>query len=159
MPRTESPDQRLGALLTTVFTLNFLVALDMSLVNIALPAIRDDLGFTASGLQWVVTSYLLTYAGFMLLGGRLGDLLGRRVVIVAGLAFFAGASLLGGFAINEAMLIIARSAQGIAAALLAPASLALVTTLKDPAQHKKAMGLWGGAGATAARSASCCQVC
>ncbi|MFT4202029.1 MFS transporter [Gordonia sp. (in: high G+C Gram-positive bacteria)] len=150
MTRTEhrpAAETHFGALLTTVFFLNFLVALDMSLVNIALPKIQADLGFTPSALQWVVTSYLLTYAGFMLLGGRIGDLWGRRNVIIAGLVVFAAASLLGGFALSSGMLIAARALQGVAGALLAPASLALVTTVTDPARHKKAMGLWAGAGA------------
>lgn len=139
--------QHHGTLLATVFFLNFLVALDMSLVNIALPAIRTELGFSATGLQWVVTAYLLTFAGFMLLGGRLGDLWGRRRVILAGLVVFGAASLLGGFADTPGVLIAARGLQGLAGALLAPASLALVATVADPVQHKRAMGVWAAAGA------------
>ncbi|AFA72149.1 putative drug resistance transporter, MFS superfamily protein [Gordonia polyisoprenivorans VH2] len=134
------------ALIATVFTLQFLVALDMSLVNIALPAMRADLGFTASGLQWVVNAYLLTFAGFMLLGGRLGDLWGRRTVILAGLTVFAVASIVGGFATDPAVLVAARAIQGVAGALLAPASLALASS-SDPAIRKTAMAFWGGAGA------------
>ncbi len=134
------------ALVGTVFTLQFLVALDMSLVNIALPAMRADLGFTASGLQWVVNAYLLTFAGFMLLGGRLGDLWGRRTVILTGLTVFALASMIGGFATNPTILVSARAIQGVAAALLAPASLALASSA-DPAVRKTAMAFWGGAGA------------
>ncbi|GAC68975.1 MFS transporter [Gordonia soli] len=138
---------RRGALLTTVFVLQFLVALDMSLLNIALPAIRSDLGFSAAGLQWVVTAYLLTFAGFMLLGGRLGDLWGRRPVILAGLTVFGIASIVGGCATTPWVLVTARAAQGIAGAMLAPVSLALVSGIEEPAAKKKAMGIWGGAGA------------
>ncbi|MFT3901061.1 MAG: MFS transporter [Gordonia sp. (in: high G+C Gram-positive bacteria)] len=146
-PAETLTETHFAALLVTVFFLQFLVALDMSLVNIALPEIQHALGFTASGLQWVVTSYLLTFAGFMLLGGRLGDLVGRRRVIITGLIVFAAASLVGGWATSAGMLIAARGLQGVAGALLAPAALALVTTVTDPVRHKKAMGMWGGAGA------------
>lgn len=144
-PPTTTPTHH-RALVATVFTLQFLVALDMSLVNIALPAMRADLGFTASGLQWVVNAYLLTFAGFMLLGGRLGDLWGRRTVILTGLTVFAAASMIGGFATNPTILVAARAIQGVAAALLAPASLALASSA-DPAVRKTAMAFWGGAGA------------
>ncbi|MGV9480422.1 MFS transporter [Gordonia aichiensis] len=136
-----------GALIATVFLLQFLVALDISLVNIALPAIRADLGFTAAGLQWVVTAYLVTFAGFMLLGGRIGDLWGRRRTVLVGLVVFAVASIAGGCAVDAGVLVAARAVQGVAGALLAPASLALVTAIDDPAVRKRAMGLWGGAGA------------
>jgi EmrB/QacA subfamily drug resistance transporter len=138
---------RTGALLTTVFVAQFLVALDVSLVNIALPDMQRDLGFTDGGLQWVVSAYLLTFAGFMLLGGRLGDLWGRRRVVLIGLAVFALASLFGGLAWNSNVLVIARAAQGLAGALLAPAALALVTTVPEGRQRRRAMALWGGAGA------------
>lgn len=139
--------QHRGALIATVFLLQFLVALDISLVNIALPTIRADLGFTAAGLQWVVTAYLATFAGFMLLGGRIGDLWGRRRTVLFGLVVFAVASIAGGCAVDAGVLVAARAVQGVAGALLAPASLALVTTIDDPAVRKRAMGLWGGAGA------------
>jgi EmrB/QacA subfamily drug resistance transporter len=138
---------RTGALLITVFVLQFLVALDMSLVNIALPAIRSDLGFTAAGLSWVVNAYLLCFAGFMLVGGRVGDVWGRRPVILVGLTIFACASVIGGLATAPGLLVGARAAQGLGAALLAPASLALVATIDDTDRRRKAMGLWGGAGA------------
>ena len=138
---------RTGALLTTIFVTQFLVALDVSLVNIALPDVQEDLGFSDAGLQWVVSAYLLTFAGFMLLGGRLGDLWGRRRVVLTGLAMFAGASVLGGFAWDPTSLLIARGIQGLAGALLAPAALALVTTLPEGKPRGRAMGLWGAAGA------------
>ncbi len=136
-----------GALMATVFLLQFLVAMDISLVNIALPAMRADLVFTDAGLQWVVTAYLLTFAGFMLLGGRIGDLWGRRTSVLVGLSVFAVASIVGGCAGSAGVLVAARAVQGVAGALLAPASLALVATIDDPAVRARAMGLWGGAGA------------
>ena len=143
----ERPADRTGALIVVIFALQFLVALDMSLVNIALPSIRADLGFSASGLQWVVTAYLLTFAGLLLLGGRLGDHWGRRITILGGLVVFALASLAGGLATSPGTLIAARAIQGCAAALLAPASLALVSTIGNTQARTKAMGLWGAAGA------------
>src|SRR4051812_2070525 len=91
----------------------FMVILDVSVVNVALPSIRQDLGFSATGLQWVVNAYTLTFAGFLLLGGRATDLLGRRRVFIGGLLLFSLSSLVGGFAQNEGMLIAARAAQGI----------------------------------------------
>lgn len=138
---------RTGPLLTTIFVAQFLVALDVSLVNIALPDMQRDLGFTDGGLQWVVSAYLLTFAGFMLLGGRLGDLWGRRPVVVIGLVVFAMASLCGGLAWSSSALVGARAVQGLAGALLAPAALALVTTVPAGRQRRRAMALWGGAGA------------
>ncbi|MFM9379367.1 MFS transporter [Gordonia sp. VNK21] len=148
MATTDTVRQRHHTLLpATVFGLQFLVGLDMSLVNIALPDIQRELGFSASGLQWVVNAYLLGFAGFLLVGGRLGDVLGRRVVVPAGLAVFAAASLIGGLATDPAMLVIARAVQGLAAATLAPAALALVTTIDEPAARKRAMALWGAASA------------
>lgn len=147
MVLTSSRPTRAVSLFVAVFVLQFLVAVDMSLVNIALPAMADDLGFTATGLQWVVNAYLLCFAGFMLLGGRLGDWFGRRRVIVVGLIVFAAASVVGGLAAAPWVLVAARAVQGVAAALLAPAALALVTTISDDARRKKAMGLWAAAGA------------
>ncbi|MGW0036312.1 MFS transporter [Gordonia sp. NPDC003376] len=146
-PPTGSRPVHYRSLFATIFTLQFLVALDMSLVNIALPEIRTELGFSASGLQWVVNGYLLTFAGFMLLGGRLGDLWGRRVVVLAGLAIFGVASTVGGLATGPGLLVAARAVQGVAGALLAPAALALASTVDDAAKRKAAMALWGGAGA------------
>lgn len=138
---------RLGALLSTVFLGQFLVALDISLLNVALPDIQRGLGFTAAGLQWVVSAYLLTFAGFMLLGGRLGDVIGRRAVLLTGLVLFLLASLWGGLAWDSGSLIAARALQGIAGALIAPSSLALVAADVPEASRGKAMGLWSGAGA------------
>jgi EmrB/QacA subfamily drug resistance transporter len=137
-----------GALLATVFMCQFLVSMDTSLLNVALPSIADGLGFTASGLQWVVTSYLLTFAGFMLLGGRLGDLYGRRRTILTGLTVFVAASLLGALAWAQGALISARALQGLAGAAVAPASLAIVNAgIPAGPLRTKALSLWGAAGA------------
>src|SRR3954467_13286694 len=106
----------------------FMVILDVSIVNVALPSIRRDLGFSATDLQWVVNAYTLTFAGFLLLGGRAADLLGRRRVFVFGLLLFALASLLGGLSTTQEMLVAARGLQGIGGAIVAPATLAILTT-------------------------------
>src|SRR5881409_4032605 len=106
----------------------FMVILDVSIVNVALPSIRGALGFSATGLQWVVNAYTLTYAGFLLLGGRAADLYGRRRVFLAGLGLFCLASLAGGLAQGPAMLVAARAAQGLGGAVLSPATLTIVTT-------------------------------
>ena len=97
-----------------------MVVLDISIVNVALPSIQKDLGFSAANLQWVVTAYSLTFGGLLLLGGRLADLFGRRRIFLLGLILFTGASLLGGFAGNQATLIAARALQGVGAAVLSP---------------------------------------
>ena len=126
----------------------FMVILDVSIVNVALPAIRADLGFSAIGLQWIVNAYALTFAGFLLLGGRAADLLGRREMFAAGLALFALASLVGGVAESRGMLIGARAAQGIGGAVVAPATLSvLMTTFTEGAERNRALGLWGAMGA------------
>ena len=102
----------------------FMVILDISVVNVALPSIRKDLGFSAVDLQWVVNAYTLTFAGFLLLGGRAADLLGRRRVFVAGLLLFAVASLAGGLSTSQGMLTVARAVQGLGGAVVAPATAA-----------------------------------
>src|SRR5438874_5644866 len=101
----------------------FMVILDVSIVNVALPSIRNDLHFSATNLQWVVNAYTLTFAGFLLLGGRAADLLGQRRVFVAGLHLFAGASLGGAASGSQGMLVGARAAQGLGGAVVAPATL------------------------------------
>jgi EmrB/QacA subfamily drug resistance transporter len=122
----------------------FVVILDASIVNVALPSIGADLNFSQENLSWVVNAYVLVFGGFLLLGGRLADLLGRRRLFMAGLVVFALASLAGGLAQNEAQLIIARAVQGLGAALLSPAALSLVTVLfEEGAERNKAMGVWG----------------
>jgi EmrB/QacA subfamily drug resistance transporter len=125
----------------------FMVILDVSVVNVALPSIRDDLGFSGAGLQWVVNAYTLTFAGFLLLGGRMADLLGRRRVFIAGLLLFSLASLVGGLASSQGMLIAARAAQGLGGAIISPASLAIITTtFTDGSDRNKALGAWGAMG-------------
>jgi EmrB/QacA subfamily drug resistance transporter len=131
------------ALLASVAFLDFV---DASIVNIALPSIRGDLGFSEQGLQWVPSAYLLTYGGFMLLGGRAADLLGRRRVLVAGTVVIGVSSLIGGFAGSDAVLVGARLAQGLGAALMLPAALSiLTTTFKEGSDRTTALGVWGGA--------------
>ena len=122
----------------------FVVILDASIVNVALPSIGADLNFSQENLSWVVNAYVLVFGGFLLLGGRMADLLGRRRLFMIGLVVFALASLAGGLATNEAQLIIARAIQGLGAALLSPAALSLVTVLfEEGAERNKAMGVWG----------------
>jgi EmrB/QacA subfamily drug resistance transporter len=143
-----------GALILALLLLvQFLDFLDVSIVNVALPSIKGDLGFSEQGLQWVVSGYVLTYGGFLLLGGRASDLIGRRRVLVSGLALFSLASLAAGLAESSSMLIAARLAQGIGAAMMSPAALStLTTTFTTPRERNAALGAWaavpGLAGAT-----------
>ncbi|MEP6955088.1 MAG: MFS transporter [Solirubrobacteraceae bacterium] len=125
----------------------FMVILDVSVVNVALPSIRADLGFSAVDLQWVVSAYTLTFAGFLLLGGRAADLLGHRTVFIAGLAVFALASLAGGLATSQGMLVAARGVQGLGGAIVAPVTLSvLTTTFTEGGERDRALGLWGAMG-------------
>jgi EmrB/QacA subfamily drug resistance transporter len=119
---------RLGLALLVIATAQLMVVLDATIVNVALPDIQRALGFSGSGLEWVVNAYALTFGGLMLLGGRAGDLLGRRRMFITGLLLFSAASLLGGFATSEAWLLAARAVQGAGAAIIAPTALALITT-------------------------------
>ncbi len=122
----------------------FVVVLDASIVNVALPTIGGALDFSESSLPWVVNAYVLTFGGFLLLGGRLADLLGRRRIFMIGLVVFALASLAGGLATSSGQLIAARAVQGLGGALLSPAALSIVaTTFKDGAERNKALGVWG----------------
>jgi EmrB/QacA subfamily drug resistance transporter len=126
----------------------FMVILDVSVVNVALPSIRKDLGFSAVDLQWVVNAYTLTFAGFLLLGGRAADLLGRRRIFVAGMMLFAVASLAGGLSTNQGTLIAARAVQGLGGAVVAPATLAIITTtFEEGHERNRALGYWGAMGA------------
>jgi EmrB/QacA subfamily drug resistance transporter len=135
------------ALLCAVAFLDFV---DASIVNVALPSIRRDLHFSVQGLQWVPSAYLLTYGGFMLLGGRAADLLGRRRVLVAGIALIGVSSLIGGFAQTEGVLIGARLAQGLGAAMTLPAALSiLTTTFREGSERNTALGVWGAVGGLA----------
>lgn len=123
----------------------FLDFVDASIVNVALPSIRHGLHFSVQSLQWVLSGYLLTYGGFMLLGGRAADLIGRRPLLVAGTILFGASSLTGGLAGSEGMLIGARLAQGVGAAMMIPAALSILTTsFTEGGDRHKALGAWGG---------------
>jgi len=114
--------------LVLVCLAQFMVILDATIVNVALPSIQADLGLSESGLQWIVNAYALLFGGFLLLGGRAGDLIGRKRVFLAGLVLFTTASFVCGIATGETMLIISRGIQGLGAALVSPAALSIVTT-------------------------------
>ena len=130
------------ALLCAVAFLDFV---DASIINIALPAIRRDLHMSVQNLQWIPSGYLLTYGGFMLLGGRAADLLGRRRVLVAGTLVFGASALVGGLAPNSGTVIASRLAQGVGAAMMLPAALSiLTTTFTDGPERRTALGAWGG---------------
>ncbi|MEV6968760.1 MFS transporter [Hamadaea sp. NPDC051192] len=127
-PAREAPPHRPGLALAIVLTCQLMLILDATVMNVALPRIQSDLGFTAASLSWVMTAYSLTFGGLLLLGGRIGDIFGRRRAFVAGVALFTVASLVGGFATSATWLIAARLAQGVGAALAGPNTIALVTT-------------------------------
>jgi MFS family permease len=121
-----------------------MIVLDGTIVNVALPAIQGSLAFSETSLSWVVNAYLLTFGGFLLLGGRAGDLFGRRRVFAFGLALFTFASLLCGLAGSQGMLVAARALQGVGGAIIAPAALSIIiTTFKEPGERARAMGIWG----------------
>ena len=144
---TTTRGKLLLALLCAVAFLDFV---DASIVNVALPSIRRDLHFSVEGLQWVPSAYLLTYGGFMLLGGRAADLLGRRRVLVAGTVLIGVASSAGGLADSSGVLVVARLAQGLGAALMLPAALSiLTTTFAEGKERNTALGVWGGVGGLA----------
>ncbi|WP_461010978.1 MFS transporter [Streptomyces capparidis] len=135
-------------MLAVVLTVQFMVALDASVVNVALPDIRSGLGFTGDGLTWVVNAYALAFGGLMLLGGRLGDIAGHRRTLLAGLALFGAASLAGGLMQSPGGLVAARAVQGAGAAALAPVALSLLTTSFPPGPAlSRALGLWGATAA------------
>jgi EmrB/QacA subfamily drug resistance transporter len=133
--------------LALLATVQFMVVLDIAIVNVALPSIQTDLGFSQANLQWVISAYALVFGGFLLLGGRTADLLGRRRVFMAGLILFTIGSLLCGFAWSEASLIGARAIQGLGAATISPAALAiLMTTFAEGRERNIALGVWGAVG-------------
>jgi MFS family permease len=133
----------------------FMVILDVTVVNVALPSIGTALSFAATDLQWVVTVYVLFTGGLMLLGGRATDMLGRRRVFLVGLLVFTAASLASGLAWSPAALIVARAAQGFGAALLLPSALAIITTTYGGGQRTVALSIWGAIAAPASPRASC----
>ena len=134
--------------LALLCTVQFMVVLDIAVVNVALPSIQTDLGFSQENLQWVISAYALLFGGFLLLGGRAADLLGRRRVFLAGLVIFSAASLLSGLAWNEGALIGSRALQGFGAAIISPAALSiLMTTFEEGPERNTALGAWGAVGA------------
>ena len=139
-----SPNSRKWIALVLLCATQFLVVLDVAIVNVALPSIQTALDFSQENLQWVVSAYTLTFGGLLLLGGRMADLLGRRRVFMIGLVIFSLASLACGFAQSDTVLIVARAVQGIGAAVISPAALSiLVTTFEEGAERNKALGIWG----------------
>jgi EmrB/QacA subfamily drug resistance transporter len=138
-----------GAALALLATAQLILALDYSIVNVALPDIGPSLGFTGGRVQWVISAYALTYGGFLLLGGRTADLLGRRRVWIGALVVFAVASMAGGLAVEPVLLVASRALQGAAGAFLFPATLALVdSTFAEGPERTRAIGVWGSAGAS-----------
>jgi EmrB/QacA subfamily drug resistance transporter len=132
----------------------FMVILDAAIVTVALPSIEEELGFSAQGLQWVVSAYALTFAGLLLLGGRAADLLGRRRVFMVGVVVFTVASLLCGLAWSDTFLIGARALQGVGAAIMTPTALSIImTTFEEGAERNKALGIWGALGGIGATTA------
>ena len=153
-PGSRTVDPRRWKALALLCTAFFMVILDSAIVVVALPSIDAELGFSTGDLQWVLSAYLLSFGGLLLLGGRAADLLGRRRLFMAGTVLFALASLACGLAGSVAMLIAARVVQGVAAAIMTPTALSIVTTtFEEGAERNKALGIWaaiGGVGATAA---------
>src|ERR1700730_1779400 len=130
--------------LAVIVAAQFMVVLDVAIVNVALPSIKTDLHFSQESLQWVVTAYSILFGGVLLLGGRLADLLGRRRLFVVGLRLFTVSSLLDGLAWSEGSLIAFRSLQGLGAAMLSPAALSiLTTTFEEGRERNRALGIWG----------------
>ena len=148
--RAPDRERRPWSLMVLLSVAQFMVILDATVVNVALPSIARSLGLSTGGLQWVVTAYVLASGGLVLLGGRAADVAGRRRIFLAGLAVFTAASLASGLAPTAGALIAARAGQGLGAALLSPAALSIITTAYAGAQRATALGVWGtlgGAGA------------
>jgi EmrB/QacA subfamily drug resistance transporter len=142
-PLPASVHDRRWLALVVVCIAQFMVVLDGTVVNVALPSIQEDLDFSASSLQWVVNAYTLAFGGFLLLGGRAADFLGRRRLFVAGVVVFTGASLLNGLATSSEWLIVARALQGLGGAMVSPAALSIVTTtFREGAERAKALAVW-----------------
>lgn len=144
-----APDEASGGsrrwwILLVVSVAQFMVGLDATVVNVMMPELQDSLGLSTTGLQWVLSIYVLLFGGLMLLGGRLTDVIGRRRVLLAGLVLFVAGSLAAGLAQGDATLLVARAVQGVAAAALSPAALSiLVVTFPDPGERARAFGIWG----------------
>lgn len=147
--QNSTPDPKRWAALALLCAAQFIVILDTSIIGVALPAIQTDLGFSASGLSWIFNAYVIAFGGLLLLGGRLGDLLGARRVFTGGFIILSGASLLAGLAQNQEMLLAGRALQGVGAALIAPSALTILMRLfgHDGAELGRAFGFWGAAAA------------
>ena len=151
LPTDVGSKHRKNAALALIVTAQFMVVLDVAIVNVALPSIRTALGFSEADLQWVVSAYAIVFGGMLLLGGRLADLLGRRRLFVGGLLLFALSSLLGGFAWSPASIIVFRGLQGLAGALLAPAALSLLmTSFSEGPERNRALGIYAAASGSGA---------
>jgi EmrB/QacA subfamily drug resistance transporter len=143
-PAVVAEDRRRWLALAVIVTAQFMVVLDISIVNVALPSIKTDLHFSQESLQWVITAYSIFFGGFLLLGGRLADLFGRRRLFMAGLLVFTVSSLLDGLAWSEGSLIAFRGLQGLGAAMMSPAALSiLTTTFQEGRERNRALGIWG----------------
>src|SRR6185312_15622656 len=143
--------ERRWSALALIVTAQFMVILDVAIVNVALPSIKSDLDFSQDSLQWVISAYAILFGGTLLLGGRLADLLGRRRLFVTGLGLFAASSLLCGLAWSESSLIAFRAVQGLGGALLAPAALSLlITTFEEGRERNTALGIYGAASGSGA---------
>lgn len=144
---TAGPDPRRWQALALVCVAFFMTVLDVSIVNVALPSIGRSLHFSSTGLQWVITAYAITFGGFLLLGGRAGDILGRKRMFLIGLVIFSAASLVCGLAGSTGVLIAARAVQGFGAAIVSPSTLSIITTtFKEGPERNKALGIWGAMG-------------
>ena len=152
MTETAAPaDSRRWGILAIVGAAFFMTVLDVAIVNVALPSIETDLNVTEVTVQWVLIAYAITFGGFLLLGGRMADLLGRKRIFIVGLVLFTLASLVCGLATNIATLIAARAIQGVGAAIISPAALSIVTTtFEEGAERNKALGIWGALGGSGA---------
>jgi EmrB/QacA subfamily drug resistance transporter len=145
------PDPRRWQALALVCVAFFMTVLDVSIVNVALPSIGRSLHFSETGLQWVITAYAITFGGFLLLGGRAGDILGRKRMFLVGLALFSIASLVCGLSGSTGVLVAARAVQGLGAAIVSPSTLSIITTtFEEGAERNKALGIWGAMGGSGA---------
>jgi len=152
---TERTPSRSLIVLTLLSMTQFILVIDVSIVNVALNSIQHALAFSESNLQWILSAYTLTFGGLLLLGGRAADLLGRRRVFMAGLVIFTFGSALCGFAQSELMLILARAFQGVGAAIISPGALSiLMTTFPEGSQRNRALGVWGAIAGVGAPSGS-----
>ena len=144
VPRAGTADPRRWWILVIVSFAQFVLAIDGSIVNVMGPRLKEAIGLSTTGLQWVMNIYVLLFGGLLLLGGRLADVIGRKQIFLIGLLVFTAASFAAGLSHTESELLVARAVQGLAAAALSPASLSIVVTVfPDPNERKKAFGVWG----------------